>query len=516
MRQLGKAMAHTRRKVVQTRAVGLLLAGSSIASPCYAQEAALAADSEGSVSTSEVPAVEAETSASAASEQTNEVPDYAGRRAEEGYYDTSKGEYAQSYWKRYRPTGNEWEVTLFVGGLFPSRDHNLKVPELPLDLYSKQAVQLGFRLGYFPLSFLGAEFQSFVGGGSLRDAGYSALFYGLSGHLVAQLPLWSVIPFATVGMGTLGAASETMGHDRDPAFIWGAGLKAALSRRVNARFDFQDTLTQKRDAKNGRQTHHPAIQLGVSFVFEREPKRMPRIDADYDGLFDADDACPSEGALTVDGCKVLVDTDGDGIFDQDDRCPLEAGTSEDGCPNRDLDNDGVLLPHDQCPEEPGVAPTGCPDLDPDRDGISGDKDQCPNEPETKNGYEDSDGCPDEVPEEVKKFTGVIPGITFKQGTAVIEQNSRSTLDAAAKILTDYPSVQIEVSGHTSSEGAEQRNQTLSEERAEAVRKYFIEKGIAEERVIARGAGASEPVADNATNEGRQQNRRIEFRVVSQP
>lgn len=515
MRQRGMAaMVQTGMTVVQVRVVGLLLVGS-VVSPCYAQEAAIAADSEGSVSAADPPVADAETPAPA-SKEAGAVPDYAGLRAQEGYYDDSKGSYAESYWTRYKPTWNQWEVTLFVGSLFPSSKHNLKVPELPVDLYSKAAVQLGFKLGYFPLSFLGAEFQSFVGGGSLRDSGYSAVFYGLSGHLVAQLPLWSVIPFATVGMGTLGAVSETMGHDRDTAFIWGGGVKAALTQRVNARFDFQDTLTQKRDVKNGLQTHHPAIQLGVSFVFERHAKRMPRIDADYDGLFDADDKCPTEGALTADGCQVVVDTDGDGVFDPSDKCPLEAGDLEDGCPSRDLDKDGVLLPQDQCPEEAGIAPTGCPDLDPDKDGFIGDKDQCPKEPEIRNGYEDSDGCPDEMPEEVKKFTGVIPGITFKQGTAVIDPKSLPTLDGAAKILADYQSIQMEVSGHTSSEGTEKRNDELSVLRAEAVRKYFIDKGISGERILARGAGSSEPVADNATAEGRQRNRRIEFRVLSQP
>jgi OOP family OmpA-OmpF porin len=83
----------------------------------------------------------------------------------------------------------------------------------------------------------------------------------------------------------------------------------------------------------------------------------------------------------------------------------------DGCPAKDTDGDGFLDPDDKCPEEKGVAPDGCPDQDPDQDGILGDKDKCPKEPETKNGYQDEDGGPDEVPEEVKKFTGVIQGIS---------------------------------------------------------------------------------------------------------
>lgn len=444
-----------------------------------------------------------------------EPPEYAGRRAEPGYSWRTSAD-TLPYIKRYVPARNQWEVTLALGLLFPSAKHNLKVPELPVDEYSKVAPQLSVRLGYFPLSFLGAEAQAFMAGSQLRDSGYSAALYGLSGHLVVQLPLASIVPYATLGIGTLGAISETMGHDRDFSFIWGLGVKAAVSRRVNLRLDFQDNLGQKRDAKNGRQTHHPAIQLGVSFVFERQPRTVHLSDSDYDGLYDVDDQCPNEGALTVDGCPIVLDTDNDGISDPKDHCPTEAGALPDGCPDRDRDQDGVLVPDDQCPAEVGEAPSGCPNLDFDGDGIEAAVDRCPKEPETKNGFEDKDGCPDEVPEEVKRFTGVIPGINFKQGTAEIATTSYPVLDEATKILVEYPSIQIEVSGHTSSEGAEKRNQELSVARAEAVKKYFVDKGILPDRVVARGAGASEPVADNATRDGREKNRRIEFRVLAQP
>jgi len=485
-------------------ALSLLLV-SGLSSPSYADEV-----------NAEVSPLEASPLPPEDEPSTSTDPlEYAGRRAEPGYASGASSAGTLPYLKRYIPSRNQWEVTLALG-LFPSAQHNLKVPELPVDEYSKVAPQLSVRLGYFPLSFLGAEVQSFMAGSKLRDSGYSAVLYGFSGHLVAQLPLASIVPYATVGIGTLGAVSETMGHDRDISFIWGLGAKAAVSQRVNLRLDFQDNLGQKRDAKNGRQTHHPAIQLGVSFVFERTAKTIPIKDGDYDGLYDSDDQCPSEGALTRDGCPIVLDTDSDGILDPSDRCPTEVGILPEGCPDRDVDKDGVLSPEDQCPGEAGEAPSGCPNLDSDGDGIATSADRCPSEPETKNGFDDKDGCPDEVPEEVRRFTGVIPGINFKQGTAEIAATSYPVLDEATNILIDYPSIQIEVSGHTSSEGAEKRNQELSVARAEAVRKYFVDKGVLPERVVSRGAGASEPVADNATRDGREKNRRIEFRVLAQP
>jgi OOP family OmpA-OmpF porin len=283
---------------------------------------------------------------------------------------------------------------------------------------------------------------------------------------------------------------------------------------VSGRFDFRDNLSQKgKGADNGKQTHHPELHLGVTFTFERTPPPLP-VDRDYDGLYDQEDQCPDQGALTVDGCP--TDSDGDGVLDPVDECPAVPGAEPTGCPNLDEDGDGVPIPVDQCPDQMASTPDGCPDQDLDGDGIIGAADQCPKKPETRNGFQDDDGCPDEMPEAIQRFTGVIQGINFRQGTAEIEESSFATLDSAVEILAEQTSVRLEVSGHTSSEGTQARNDELSLERAGAVRSYFIEKSIDADRVVARGAGSTEPVADNATKEGREKNRRIEFRVLSQP
>jgi OOP family OmpA-OmpF porin len=140
-------------------------------------------------------------------------------------------------------------------------------------------------------------------------------------------------------------------------------------------------------------------------------------------------------------------------------------------------------------------------------------DKCPKEPETKNGYEDDDGCPDEVPEAVKKFTGVIEGIEFDTGKATIRKKSTEKLDAALKVLTDYPKLKIEISGHTDNVGKDEANLKLSQDRADSVKKYFTDKGIDAARIQTRGAGPSQPIEDNKTAAGRQKNRRIEFKLV---
>jgi outer membrane protein OmpA-like peptidoglycan-associated protein len=75
-----------------------------------------------------------------------------------------------------------------------------------------------------------------------------------------------------------------------------------------------------------------------------------------------------------------------------------------------------------------------------------------------------------------------------------------------------PSVRVEISGHTDNVGSEQANQTLSLKRAQAVRNWLVQKGIASNRMETVGKGENEPVASNDTVEGRAENRRIEFYV----
>jgi outer membrane protein OmpA-like peptidoglycan-associated protein len=303
-----------------------------------------------------------------------------------------------------------------------------------------------------------------------------------------------------------------MGHDRDPAIHFGAGVKVPFNHRVSGRFDLRDVMTQKGNgAEGGKQTHHPELQLGVTFTFERTEPPAPR-DRDYDGLYDREDACPDVGALTLDGCP--LDTDDDAILDADDHCPREFGPAPSGCPVLDADADGIVIPVDQCPTEPGILPDGCPETDPDSDGLEGKMDGCPEEPEVRNGFEDDDGCPDQVPEAVAGLSRVVSEIRFKKGTAEPVEGSLSEIQATATVLLKYPSVRLEVTAHTSDEA--QLDSNLSQARAEAVRQVLIDQGLQGDRVVARGAGSSEPLAESSDKARAVQNERIEFKVLVQP
>lgn len=108
----------------------------------------------------------------------------------------------------------------------------------------------------------------------------------------------------------------------------------------------------------------------------------------------------------------------------------------------------------------------------------------------------------------------LQGVSFKAGSAELVPSSLSSLDKTIAGLKKNAKAKVEIEGHTSSEGGEEYNQKLSEERANSVRDYMIRKGISANRITAVGYGYSRPKASNDTEEGRKQNRRIEVRVTN--
>ncbi len=109
---------------------------------------------------------------------------------------------------------------------------------------------------------------------------------------------------------------------------------------------------------------------------------------------------------------------------------------------------------------------------------------------------------------------VLRGINFASGQAVIPPSEYPVLDQVVQVLKANEKVIVEIGGHTDSVGSETYNQGLSERRAQSVRNYLIQRGISASRLTARGYGEYQPVASNTTRDGRSQNRRIEFKVIS--
>jgi outer membrane protein OmpA-like peptidoglycan-associated protein len=114
----------------------------------------------------------------------------------------------------------------------------------------------------------------------------------------------------------------------------------------------------------------------------------------------------------------------------------------------------------------------------------------------------------------EKGIAVTEKIQFDLNKAEILSASDSLLDEVAQVLKENPHVlELEIEGHTSSDGKAEHNQKLSQERAEAVKAALEKRGVAAERLSAKGYGSSRPVADDATEEGREKNRRVDFTIL---
>ncbi len=435
----------------------------------------------------------------------------------------------EPFWRRHRPLPLAVEAGFFGGITWISDDHNLQdlsVVTAPGAFHRTfdAGPHWGLRAAFYPTSWVGAEGEFGFLLTSLKPDGTADIVVP-RGHVIFQLPLARVVPFVLVGGGAYAVTESTMGKDVDPTMHFGGGVKVALTQRVAFRVDVRDTIVQKNKllpgVENGDVVHNGEVLAGFSLTIGRTGAAPAPVDSDGDGIPDSSDRCPTVAAATPDGCPQVappVDSDGDGIPDDVDRCPNEPEDGrepdpKDGCPNKDADNDGIPIPQDLCPDVPGVAPDGCPVKDTDGDGIPDKDDKCPEEAETKNGFQDEDGCPDELPKEVAKFTGAIKGIEFDFAKATLRPASFPTLDEAVKVLVQYPTLRLKITGHTDDQGAKEVNQKLSEERAEAVKTYLVGKGVDDKRIETHGAGPDEPVGDNKTEAGRAKNRRIEFQVL---
>lgn len=110
-------------------------------------------------------------------------------------------------------------------------------------------------------------------------------------------------------------------------------------------------------------------------------------------------------------------------------------------------------------------------------------------------------------------TFTLKNVFFDTGKATIRKESNEALDELVTVMKVKPKMEIEISGHTDNVGSPEANLKLSADRANAVRSYLIRQGVAENRIIARGYGETQPVADNETDDGKQKNRRTEVRIL---
>jgi OOP family OmpA-OmpF porin len=220
-------------------------------------------------------------------------------------------------------------------------------------------------------------------------------------------------------------------------------------------------------------------------------------DRDHDGIPDDYDACPDDpedhlGDDPSDGCPLPPDRDGDGIPDMYDKCPDQPEDKDgvddgDGCPETDADNDGIPDAQDACPKDPGK-----PNPDPKKNG-----------------------CPLYIAKE-GSVVRVLQQVHFKTGSAQILPDSFPMLQEIVDLLkADQGIKRMSIEGHTDNKGKPENNKVLSQNRANSVMAWLTSHGVTADRLEAHGFGQEKPIDTNDTDEGRQANRRVEFKILDE-
>ncbi|HEY1078329.1 MAG TPA: OmpA family protein [Fontimonas sp.] len=209
-----------------------------------------------------------------------------------------------------------------------------------------------------------------------------------------------------------------------------------------------------------------------------------------------------------------------------EEAPVEVVAAVEPTVEADSDGDGVPDSADQCPDSPAGQPVnaqGCP-LDSDGDGVPDAVDECPKSPAgakvLANGCALVGDCRTPRPGEQVDANGcaaeqnfILKGVKFEFDSDRLTQAAQQILNDVAGTLQSYGELEVELEGHTDNVGTDAYNQGLSERRANAVKTYLIGRGVDGGRMTPVGYGETQPIADNATEEGREENRRVQLKVV---
>lgn len=322
-----------------------------------------------------------------------------------------------------------------------------------------------------------------------------------------------VVSAIYVGAFILGAGESRQLDAKSTLFGVGAGVSSSADVDVlSTEGDAESCAVAQRE---GTENYRCAVPLRIGL----EALDAPTKTSCADGTTLQGDTClpivtdapPPNGAADANGTAATV-------------VPLPSAAAPPGQPpvvSAPASAAPVVAPAPARPAAPAPPPKPTPwyvqillpTLDRDGDGVIDSQDRCPSEMETRNGFQDADGCPDQLPAQLAKFVGVVPGIDFDSGRSSLRPESLSTLDAAIQAFAQYPAVRIRINVHTDNQGQAADNRALSGRRANALRDYLIDRGIAAGRVEARGAGQDEPIASNANDAGRALNRRVEFSLI---
>lgn len=309
----------------------------------------------------------------------------------------------------------------------------------------------------------------------------------------------SVVPFAKLGAGLEKISNESASVEDGFFFDAGAGAKVPFTE--NLALKLEAIYMAKVGTNNaGFADSNLVVMAGLTFAFGDTGAKAAPVSEPKAVEPEAPKAAP-----VVVAAVVSTDDDNDGVLNTLDKCPNTLPgivVGEDGC-EKDDDKDGVVNSHDNCPTTvigAKVDTQGC-NVDSDNDGILNTDDLCPN---TVAGTEvNSDGCPKTI----------ALSINFENNSDVIKADSQEQLQKYADFLNANKNYSALLIGYTDSRGSASYNQKLSEKRAASVANDLQSKGVNASQLTYEGRGEANPIADNATSQGRAQNRRIEAELT---
>lgn len=386
----------------------------------------------------------------------------------------------------------------------------------------------GARLGFYLLRHLELEANGVYTPTHLETTNGDVRVTRLNGSLHYDIPLSDHAAFILGGGYTYhkyqlraGGVNNDMGHETGPSGLVGFrfGLGSIVSIRIDGTFDYMSSPDSLLTFPQVQKDYHYGLQAGLAFLFGNrgEGYKSGNADSDGDGVNDSADQCPGTPKGTQvnsSGCPLVAAVNADSIrmAAQADSMRMKMHADSVAAAAR---ADSLRMAQEAAAKAAKDSAEAAAKANADRISALEDSLKAARGAALRASLRDSLNAA-RMRDSLRVLMAtpnaklVLAGVNFATNTATLTQSSRFILDEVAKSLNDNPEVRVEVSGHTDNTGSRALNVRLSQARAEAVKKYLVDHGVAADRMEAKGYAWDRPVATNKTVAGRAMNRRTEL------
>jgi OOP family OmpA-OmpF porin len=386
----------------------------------------------------------------------------------------------------------------------------------------------GARLGFYLLRHLELEANGAYTPTRLKTTNGDIRVMRLNGAIHYDIPLSDHAAFILGGGYTYnkyqlraGGVNNDMGHETGPSGLVGFrfGLGSIVSIRIDGTFDYFSSPDSLLTFPQVEKDYHYGLQAGLAFLFGNrgEGYKSGAADADGDGVNDSADQCPGTPKGTQvnsSGCPLVAAVNADSIrmAAQADSMRMKMHADSVAAAAR---ADSLRMAQEAAAQAAKDSAEAAAKANADRIAALEDSLRTARGAALRASLRDSLNAA-RMRDSLRVLMAtpnaklVLAGVNFATNTSTLTQSSRFILDEVAKSLNDNPDVRVEVSGHTDNTGSRALNVRLSQARAESVKQYLVDHGVAADRMEAKGYAWDRPVATNKTAAGRAMNRRTEL------